>query len=62
MKCPYRLAINRKIFTSSDGAKNIKEEACYEECYKAECPFWIDSVEYRDTFCGRVYNELGGEL
>lgn len=64
MKCPYRVQVN-KTFTVTDGVnpvREVRENIEYAECYGEDCPFWIDTGEYRDPFCGRAYNEVGGEL
>ena len=62
MMCPYRVSVHKKIYTEEDGSKIIKEQVSYEDCYRDLCPFFVDSVSFAEPFCGRAYNELGGEM
>lgn len=57
MKCPYRVQVNRTIITS-DYKRAVNEKINFEDCYEDECPFYNPYAEN----CGRVIQEIGGDL
>lgn len=61
MMCPYRVQVNKTI-TLTGSVNTVRENVEYAECYGPNCPFFVDSDAFAEPFCGRAYNELGGEL